>query len=201
MVCACVCLCARAWCKILYLLQLDLWEQLEQHLQELNLKLLKWRRKLRKNLWCLTQSLLLVIKMCNLLVKIILRKLRMKKVSEVDVRHIMSNGVLFNPLAPERDRSTTLRNWTLPTSSAKDVQSDGQPFVPLALRFKLQDLILARRIIAEISGGRGKTRPGLSISGHNWPLHVVFVRKFESRFLEQHIGTKWLMRLYFTVIV
>jgi len=27
----------------------------------------------------------------------------MKKVSDVDVHHIMSNGVLFNPLAPEDD--------------------------------------------------------------------------------------------------
>jgi len=29
----------------------------------------------------------------------------MKKVSEVDVHHIMSNDVLFNPLAPEDDFS------------------------------------------------------------------------------------------------
>ena len=29
----------------------------------------------------------------------------MKKVSEVDVHCIMSNGVLFNPLAPEDDFS------------------------------------------------------------------------------------------------
>ena len=29
----------------------------------------------------------------------------MKKVSEVDTHHIMSNGVLFNPLAPEYDFS------------------------------------------------------------------------------------------------
>ena len=51
---------------------------------------------------------------------------------------------------------------------------NGQPFILLALRFKLQDLILVRNINTEISGSREKTRTGPSKSGHNWPLHMLF---------------------------
>jgi len=70
---------------------------------------------------------------------------------------------------------------------AKDVQSNGRPFVPSALRFKLRDLILVKITITEISGGRGKTRTGLSKSGHNWPVYMLFIRKFEPHFLEHSI--------------